>query len=116
MVYRQGMTADPRAALESLIVAFERHLEAASSTRDPESPLVAAASADLADAFDVYDEALFDATGVPTPLDLFEGEDEDEEYDPHADEDDDGVYAGLDGEEFDDEDFDDADDERPRAE
>ncbi|HEY9495149.1 MAG TPA: hypothetical protein VIR15_09875 [Intrasporangium sp.] len=98
------MTVEPRAALERLISALERHYEAAGSTRDPDHPLVIAAAQDLAEAFDEYDEALFDATEVATPLAVY-GDD----FDGHEDEDDsDTPYAGLDPDEY--EDVDDEDD------
>jgi pyruvate/2-oxoacid:ferredoxin oxidoreductase alpha subunit len=100
------MTVEPRAALERLISALERHYEAAGSTRDPDHPLVMAAAQDLAEAFDEYDEALFDATEVATPLAVY-GDD----FDGHEDEDDsDTVYAGLDPDEYD-EDLDDDDED-----
>lgn len=104
---------DPRAALEKLTVALERHLEAASARRDPDDPMVAAAAQDLAEAFDEYDEALFEATEVATPFVIYG-----EELDAVEDEDDEsGPYAGLEAEEYDDDvdddedDFDDEDDE-----
>ena len=101
------MTVEPRAALERLITALERHYEAAGSTKNPDHPLVAAAAQDLAEAFDDYDEALFDATEVATPLAVY-GDD----FDGHEDEDEpDGVYAGLDSDEYDDEEDDEDDDE-----
>jgi pyruvate/2-oxoacid:ferredoxin oxidoreductase alpha subunit len=100
------MTVEPRAALERLISALERHYEAAGSTRDPDHPLVMASAQDLAEAFDEYDEALFDATEVATPLAVY-GDD----FDGHEDEDDsDTVYAGLDPDEYD-EDLDDDDED-----
>ena len=99
--------SDARAALEQLIAALERHYEAANSSRDPDHPMVIAAAQDLAEAFDDYDEALFDATEVATPLAVY-GEDLDMEED---DSDDTGVYAGLDSDDYDSEDDEDADDE-----
>ncbi|MER7070343.1 hypothetical protein [Terrabacter sp. NPDC000476] len=95
------MTVDPRAALEQLIAALERHLEAANASRDPDHPMVMAAAQDLAEAFDDYDEALYEATEVATPLaiygDEFDGpEDEDREEG--------AVYAGLDADEYDEDD------------
>ncbi|MDV3220111.1 hypothetical protein [Intrasporangium sp.] len=101
------MTVEPRAALERLITALERHYEAAGSTKDPDHPLVIAAAQDLAEAFDDYDEALFDATEVATPLAVY-GDD----FDGHEDEDeDDGVYTGLDPDEYDDDADDDEDED-----
>jgi pyruvate/2-oxoacid:ferredoxin oxidoreductase alpha subunit len=99
--------SDARAALEQLIAALERHYEAANSSRDPDHPMVIAAAQDLAEAFDDYDEALFDATEVATPLAVY-GEDLDMEED---DSDDTGVYAGLDSDDYDSEDDDSEDDE-----
>ena len=100
------MSADPRAALNQLVAAFERHLEASSTRHGDDDPSVVAAYEDLADAFEAYDGALYDAYGEMTPLDIYTGddgpdEDEDEDaesLDDHDDEDGDGtrLYAGLD--------------------
>jgi len=127
------MSDDPRAALSQLVAAFERHLEASSTRHGDDDPTVVAAYEDLADAFEVYDAALYDAYGEMTPLDIYSGDDDEDdddsdeddgtgddegtegdELDDHDDEDGDGpqLYAGLD----DDVDFDDNDesDDRPR--
>ena len=98
------MTADPRGALANLMSAFERHLEASSSKRGEDDPTVIAAYDDLADAFAEYDDALLQAYGEMTPLDIYDGEgdedddEDDDELDDHSDEDRDssGVYSGLD--------------------
>lgn len=96
---------DPRAALEKLTIALERHFEAATSRRDPDHPMVSAAAQDLAEAFDEYDEALYEATEVATPLAIYG-----EEFDVVEDEDDEGgPYAGLESDDYEDED--DEDDE-----
>jgi hypothetical protein len=119
------MTADPRASLAILVTALERHFNVASSRQDPDDPNVMAAAQDLADAFDDYDEALFLATEVATPLAVYDGpfddDDEDDEDDEDDDDDDDedddeddvdlvdtedesptaGIYAGLDSDEID---------------
>lgn len=98
------MTADPRAALTRLVTALERHLEAASDRRGEDDPAVLAAYDDVADAFEAYDAALFDAYGEVTPMDLLDEEDleddEDDDEDPEDDLDqDDGdpehAYFGL---------------------
>ena len=103
------MTADPRAALTSLVAALERHLEVATSRRDPDDPAVVSAAEELTDAFFDYDEALFEVTGVTTPLDgPYDEEDEDDEDDDLDDDDDD------DDDEDDDEDDEDEDDDRRR--
>ena len=92
---------DPRSALEQLIAALERHFEAANASRDPDHPMVMAAAQDLAEAFDDYDEALYEATEVATPLaiygDDFDGHEDDEGTDGR-------VYAGLDSDDYDDDD------------
>ncbi|MGB8383501.1 MAG: hypothetical protein WCG47_20005 [Dermatophilaceae bacterium] len=103
------MTADPRAALETLVAALERHLELAASRRDADDPAVGAAAEAVIEAFDDYDEALFDTTGVATPLGVYsdeDEEDEDEDEDEPADPGDledagAGMYAGLDVEDID---------------
>ena len=100
------MTADPRAALTSLVAALERHLEVATSRRDPDDPAVVSAAEELTDAFFDYDEALFELSGVTTPLDgPYDEDDEDEE-----DEDDDEDEDEDDDEEDDDEEDEDEDD------
>ena len=104
------MTADPRAALTSLVAALERHLEVATSRRDPDDPAVVSAAEELTDAFFDYDEALFEVTGVTTPLDgPYDEEDEDDEDD--EDDDDDDLDDDEDDEEDDEEDLDDDEDD-----
>ncbi len=87
--YGHVMTADLRAALSTLVAALERHLEVATMRRDPDDPGVVAAATHLADAFDDYDELLFETTAVATPLAVFEGDDDDDADDDDADDDDD---------------------------
>ena len=111
------MNADPRAALANLTAALERHLEASASRRGENDPTVVAAYQAVADAFDLYDDALLEAYGEVTPLEIYSGddgdddedEDEDEDVaevlDDHGDEDGDstGVYLGLDDSDYDEE-------------
>ena len=98
------MTADPRAALATLVSALERHLEASASKRGEDDPTVLAAYEDLADAFEAYDEALLTNFGEMTPLELYDDADE-EEIDDHSDEDGDGaIYSGLDDSDYDEDD------------
>ena len=97
--YGRAMTSDPRAALATLVSALERHLEASASKRGEDDPAVVAAYEDLADAFEAYDDSLLDAYGEMTPLTVYE---EDEIDDHYEDEDgDEGLYSGLDDEEYD---------------
>jgi len=104
------MTADPRAALANLTATLERHLEASAQRRGENDPTVVAAYQDVADAFELYDDALLEAYGEVTPLEIYSGDDDeddsdalDETLDDHGDEDDDGVYLGLDDSEYDEE-------------
>ncbi|HEX3003225.1 MAG TPA: primosomal protein [Angustibacter sp.] len=103
---------DPRAALDALVTALERHLEAAASRRGENDPVVLAAYRSVADAFEDYDDALLDAFDEVTPLEVYRGdEDDDDDEDDEDDEDDDefdepddvegGTYTGLDDEEYD---------------
>lgn len=106
------MIADPRAALAQLVSALERHLEVAADRRDPDDAAVISAAEALAEAFDDYDEALFLATEVATPLAVYGDLDDDGTDDV----DDDGVYSGLDDEDVvyedgDDDSDDDSDDD-----
>ena len=121
------MSADPRAALSQLVAAFERHLEASSTRHGDDDPTVVAAYEDLADAFEAYDGALYDAYGEMTPLDIYSGDDDgpdedddddegrdggEDELDDHDDEDGDGarLYSGLDDDIEYDDDSDESDD------
>jgi hypothetical protein len=100
------MTADPRAALANLTATLERHLEASAQRRGENDPTVVAAYQDVAEAFERYDDALLEAYGEVTPLEIYSGEDDDDdpdELDVHSDQDDDGVYLGLDDSEYDEE-------------
>jgi hypothetical protein len=108
------MSTDARAALNELVAALERHLEAAAARRGENDPVVLAAYRAVAEAFEEYDDALLDAYDEVTPLEVFHGEDdeddedEDDEDDGEYDElddpdDDEDEYTGLDVEEYDDE-------------
>jgi hypothetical protein len=110
------MNVDPRAALATLTASLERHLEASASRTGENDPTVVAAYQAVADAFDLYDDALLEAYGEVTPLEIYSGDegddDEDEgdeeteeELDDHGDEDGDhhGVYLGLDDSDYDEE-------------
>lgn len=96
--------SDPRPALNQLIAAFERHLEASAQRRGEDDPTVVAAFEDLADAFEAYDDALHDATGEMTPLVVVDEQfmvDDDEDDDDYDDDEDEQSYSGLDDEEYD---------------
>lgn len=113
------MTSDPRAALATLVAALETHLELSAVRRGENDPAVVTAYNKVADAFVAYDDALLDAYGEVTPLDVYSDEDEDfdeagavdDDFDEEVDDslDDDIAeearggtgYLGLDDEEYD---------------
>ena len=80
------MSIDPRVALSSLTTALEEHLLAASNRRGDGDPSVEAAFFAVADAFEVYEDALYEAYNEVTPLQVFDDEDEEDE-DSDVDED-----------------------------
>lgn len=81
------MSNDPRAALQTLVSAFEEHLAAASNRRGDDDPAVDGAYIAIADAFDAYEEALYEAYDEVTPLTVFaEDDDSDDEDDDEDDE------------------------------
>jgi hypothetical protein len=96
------MTADPRAALDRLVAALEAHYNAIAARRSDDDPAVDDAYDVLADAFEVYDEAVLQSFGEVLPFALVEDDDEDDD-EGHEDDDHD----------FDDEDEDDHDFEEP---
>jgi hypothetical protein len=91
------MTTEPRAALDRLIAALEAHLQAARSRQGEADPAVVSAYQTLADAFEAYDESLYDAFDEVTPFVLYddaedaEDDDEDDEDDDDLEDDDDEI-------------------------
>ncbi|MDR2564916.1 MAG: hypothetical protein LBC97_02430 [Bifidobacteriaceae bacterium] len=86
------MNAEPRTALEHLIAALERHFEAAATGRGDEDPAYLAAYRQLIEAFEAYDDALYDAYGVDAAFLVYD-DDEDDLVDEE-------VLAEIDPEEF----------------
>ena len=85
------MTPDPRVALARLVAALEGHLDAAANRRGDADPAVEAAYQRLADAFELYDSALYAVYDEVTPLVLYDDvEDEREDDDEDGDDEDDG--------------------------
>ncbi len=82
------MSIDPRVALQSLTAALEEHLAAAAARRGDGDPAVEAAFFAVADAFEVYDDSLYEAYGEVTPLEVIDEEDDDEESEDVDDEED----------------------------
>jgi hypothetical protein len=96
------MTVDPRAALDRLIAALEAHFNAVQARHGEDDPAVDDAYDVLADAFEVYDDALGTVYGEATPFYLGEEDEEaedEESDDQESDEDDvDDVDDDLDDE------------------
>ena len=70
------MTVDPRAALDRFVAALEAHYHAVTARRGEDDPAVDDAYDVLADAFEVYDEALATVHGEATPFYLVDDEED----------------------------------------
>ena len=81
------MTVDPRAALDRLIAALEAHFHAVTTRRAEDDPAVDDAYDVLADAFEVYDDALAGVHGETLPFGLLDDDSDDDDEDD-VDEDD----------------------------
>lgn len=81
------MTADPRAALSDLVAALERHLEIAAAKHGDDDPSLVEAYEHVAETFSAYDEALMDAYGEVTPLDVYDEDLTEDDYDDEEDDD-----------------------------
>lgn len=108
------MNTDPRSALAALIAALERHYEAAAASRGDDDPALDAATEQLSTAFDTYDDALFDAYDIATPLIVFDADDDDDEDDDFDDLDDFDDDEDDDDYEDEDEDYEDDEDAQGR--
>jgi len=82
------MSIDPRVALQSLTAALEEHLAAAAARRGDGDPAVEAAFFAVADAFEVYDDSLYEAYGEVTPLEVIDEEDDEDDGEDVDDEED----------------------------
>ena len=111
------MSTDPRAALQALVNALEEHLAAAANRRSDDDPTVDGAYLAIANTFEAYEEALYDAYDEVTPLTVFAEEDDsddDLDYDDDDDDDDDDLLEDnemMDEDLIDEDDYDDDDDE-----
>lgn len=112
------MSTDPRAALQTLVNALEEHLAAAANRRSNDDPSVDGAYVAIANSFEAYEEALYDAYDEVTPLTVFADDDSDEDdddldYEDDDDDDDDDVLLEdnemLDEDLVDEDDYDDDD-------
>ncbi|MGB3187093.1 MAG: primosomal protein [Ornithinimicrobium sp.] len=75
------MSTEPRAALNALVIALERHLELAADRRRKDDPAMVAAYQQIANTFVDYDDALLDAYNEVTPLDVYSDDGGDEDFD-----------------------------------
>ncbi|MCT1550606.1 hypothetical protein [Brevibacterium casei] len=92
------MSTDPREALDAFLEAVREHFAASAHRNGDQDPRVEAAYMALADAFEIYEDAIYTAYDEVTPFELFDDvedakadDDEDEDYDEFgvADDDDD---------------------------
>lgn len=95
------MEIDPRTALDRLIGALEAFHDTAALTRDPDADSVLETMDNLADAYTIYDDAVYTSFRVELPLDVYEDDEGDD------DDDDDIEYLDDDDEDEDDVDEDD---------
>ena len=79
------MSTDPRLALEALVAAFNEHLVAVQNSRGEDDPAVEAAFFSIADTFEAYEDALYAVTGEVTPLEVFEDDEADDDFDDMED-------------------------------
>ncbi|MDQ1286590.1 MAG: hypothetical protein QG622_155 [Actinomycetota bacterium] len=87
------MTTSPRDALDRLVAALEAHYQAVTRRTGEADPAVISAYQTLADAFETYDNALYDTFDEVTPFELVDDsdddlDDDDEDEDDELDEDD----------------------------
>ncbi|MDY6050958.1 MAG: hypothetical protein SPI83_00895 [Rothia sp. (in: high G+C Gram-positive bacteria)] len=85
------MSNNPRAELAHLTAALEEHLNAIVNSRGDHDAAVDQTYVAIANAFERYEEALFDAYEEVTPLEVFiedEDDDDDDDFDYDFDEDD----------------------------
>lgn len=75
------MSKDPWAALERLTTVLSQHLTAVEQRQGPEDAAVSQTYDLVADAYQDYEDALWDTHGESLPLDLYD-EDDDQDEDP----------------------------------
>lgn len=90
------MAIDPRTALDRLIGALEAFHDTAALTRDPDAESVLEALDNLADAYTIYDDAVYTNFGIEMPFDVFDDEDDEDD-----DDDDDIEYLDDDDDDLD---------------
>lgn len=108
------MSSEPRVALARLVGALEAHLDAVERRRSDTDPVVKDAYSSLADAFEGYDEALYEAHDEVTPFVLFDEDDDADDDADELDEDDDDLDDEDDEDDDEQDDADGPDDRHPR--
>lgn len=93
------MMTSPRDALDRLVAALEAHYESVTRRTGEADPVVIAAYQTLADAFETYDNALYDTYDEVTPFELVDEPDEDELDDLDDDDFEEDLEEDLDDEE-----------------
>ncbi|PQZ93967.1 hypothetical protein CQ018_09805 [Arthrobacter sp. MYb227] len=78
------MSTDPRVALSVLISCLEEHLAAVASKRGAEDAALSSAFLAVADAFEEYEDALYEAYEEFLPLSVVDEDDDDEGYNDQA--------------------------------
>jgi len=93
------MSNDPRAELALLTSALEEHLAAITNSRGEQDASIENAYVAIANAFERYEEALFETFEEVTPLEVFiEDDDDEEEFDYDFEDEDDQDFESQDAE------------------
>ncbi len=72
------MSTDPRTELTRLLDALETHLDAVAHRTREHDPVIDEAYVEIANAFEAYENALFEVHNEVTPLSVY-GDDDDED-------------------------------------
>ena len=89
------MNNNPHTELDRLITALKNHLTAVTNRNGEHDPAIDEAYVEIANAFEAYEDSLFEAYNEVTPLSVYGDEDEDdldELLDDEEDDDDDIEY------------------------
>lgn len=78
------MSTDPRVALSVLTGCLEEHLSAVAAKRGAQDASISSAFLAVADAFEEYEDALYEAYEEYLPLSVVEESDDDDPYDQNA--------------------------------
>lgn len=93
------MSNDPRAELALLTSALEEHLAAITNSRGEQDASIENAYVAIANAFERYEEALFETFEEVTPLEVFiEDDDDEEEFDYDFEDEEDQDFESQDAE------------------